>query len=183
MSSTVTTTTNLPTSALTSQDTVELHDWNTSTAPSADTIIEASRIADASAPEGGYGWVVVASASILTFWFVGTTYSWGVIQDALVQSDPLNAAILPWIGSLTVSCIAVFALINARLVRAIGPRNMGMTGIALMSGGQALSGSALNSVGALFVTEGLIMGYGVSCCFMVSSSRNLVILVIWKGLR
>ncbi len=65
---------------------VELPDWHASTGlPAPDTImIEASRLADESAPEGGYGWVVVAAASVLTFLFVGTTYSWGVIQQALV---------------------------------------------------------------------------------------------------
>ena len=150
------------------EDSTELPDWNASTGPAVDSVIEESRLADASAPDGGYGWVVVGCASILTFWFVGTTYSWGVIQEALIRSTPGNAAVLPWVGSLTVACIAFFALINARVVRAIGPRKLGMIGVALMSGGQVFSGFALNSVGALFVTEGLIMGYGVSCCFMVS---------------
>jgi hypothetical protein len=49
-----------------------------------DTIIAASRLADLQVPDGGYGWVVIFACSVLTFWFVGTTYSWGVIQAALV---------------------------------------------------------------------------------------------------
>ena len=39
-------------------------------------IFAASRLADSTVPEGGYGWVVIFACSVITFWFVGTTYSW-----------------------------------------------------------------------------------------------------------
>jgi cyanate permease len=140
----------------------ELPDWNASTRqPAADTIIEASRIADESAPEGGYGWVIVAACSLITFWFVGTTYSWGVIQAALVESALAKASTLAFVGSLAVACNAAFAIVNGRLVRAIGARNVAFLGIVLMSSGQILSGWAMKSVAGLFITEGLVMGYGV----------------------
>ena len=136
--------------------------WNTSTyQPVADTIVEDSRIADESAPDGGYGWVIVAACSLLSFWFVGTTYSWGVLQAALVKSGLASASTLAFVGSLTVSCNASFAIVNARLIRAIGARNVAFLGVGLMGLGQILSGWALKSIGGLFVTEGLIMGYGV----------------------
>jgi hypothetical protein len=52
-------------------------DWQASTQPAdPDNVFEASRIADAAVPDGGYGWVIVASCSVVCFWFVGTTYSW-----------------------------------------------------------------------------------------------------------
>jgi hypothetical protein len=38
-------------------------------------ILAASRLADSAVPEGGYGWVVIFACSVVTFWFVGTTYS------------------------------------------------------------------------------------------------------------
>lgn len=140
----------------------EAPDWNASTSQSAaDTVIEASRIADESAPEGGYGWVVVATCSILTFWFVGTTYSWGVIQDALVESGLAKASTLAFVGSLAVASNAAFAIVNGRLVRAIGARKVGFLGVGLMGLGEILSGWSLKSVAGLFITEGLIMGYGV----------------------
>jgi len=140
----------------------ELPDWNVSTsAPAVDTIVEASRIADESAPDGGYGWVVVAACSVMTFWFVGTTYSWGVIQDALVESGLSKASTLAFVGSLAVACNAAFAIVNARLVRAIGARKVAFLGIVLMGVGEISSGWVLNSVAGLFITEGCIMGYGV----------------------
>jgi hypothetical protein len=48
--------------------------WESSTLPAdPDNVIEASRIADAAVPDGGYGWWIVAACSTLCFWFVGTT--------------------------------------------------------------------------------------------------------------
>ena len=45
-------------------------EWQAATQPAdPDNVIEASRIADASVPDGGYGWVIVASCSTLCFWF------------------------------------------------------------------------------------------------------------------
>jgi cyanate permease len=140
----------------------ELRDWNTSTRISTvENIAEASRLADEGAPDGGYGWIVVAACSMLTFWLVGTTYSWGVIQDALVESDLSKASTLAFIGSLAVACNAAFAVINGRLVRAIGARRVAFLGVSLMGAGQILSGWALKSVAGLFITAGCIMGYGV----------------------
>ena len=140
----------------------ELPDWNASTSvPAVDTIVEASRLADESAPDGGYGWVIVAACSVMTFWFVGTTYSWGVIQDALVDSGLSKPSTLAFVGSLAVACNAAFAIVNARLVRAIGARKVAFLGIVLMGVGQILSGWVLKSVAGLFITAGCVMGYGV----------------------
>ena len=120
---------------------VELPDWNASTRqPASDTVVEASRLADESAPEGGYGWAIVAACSVLTFWFVGTTYSWGVIQAALVESGLAKASTLAFVGSLAVASNAAFAIVNGRLVRAIGARNVAFLGVGLMGLGQILSG-------------------------------------------
>lgn len=44
--------------------------WQASTQPAdPDNVFEASRIADAAVPDGGYGWVIVAACSTLCFWF------------------------------------------------------------------------------------------------------------------
>lgn len=45
-----------------------------------DEILLASQAADAAVPDGGYGWVVLGACSCLCFWFVGTNYSWGIMQ-------------------------------------------------------------------------------------------------------
>lgn len=140
----------------------ELDHWNTSTRrPAVDGVVEASRIADESAPDGGYGWYIVGACSLLTFWFVGTTYSWGVIQGALGDAKLAKPSTLAFLGSLDVACLAAFALVNGRLIRAIGARKVAILGVMMMGVGQIWSGWATKSVVGLFFTEGLIMGYGV----------------------
>jgi hypothetical protein len=74
----------------------------------ADTVIAESRLADAAAPDGGYGWVIIGACSVLTFWFVGTSYSWGVIQAALVEENLSSPASLSFVGSLTAACISFY---------------------------------------------------------------------------
>jgi hypothetical protein len=125
-----------------------------------DTIIRASLLADSQAPDGGYGWVVISACSVLTFWFVGTTYSWGVLQAALAEQYLSAPSTLAFIGSLTVTCISLLAIVNARMIRAMGARNAGLVGVALLGAGGILSGFSTGNLGGLFVTTGVIEGVG-----------------------
>lgn len=128
--------------------------------PAADAVIAESRIADAQVPEGGYGWTVIFACSVLCFWFVGTPYSWGVIQAALVKEHVSTPASLSFVGSLTAACISFLALANARLIRWIGGRNTAFAGMALLGGGGILSSFSTKNLGGLFFTTGILMGTG-----------------------
>lgn len=55
----------------------------------------------------------------------GTSYSWGIMQAALVEEGLAPATSLSFVGSLAVFFIAFLALINARIIRALGARNTG----------------------------------------------------------
>ena len=125
-----------------------------------DTVIAASLLADSQVPDGGYGWVVIFACSVLCFWFVGTTYSWGVIQAALVSQNLSSPSTLSFVGSLTCSCISFLALVNARVIRKIGCRNTALVGVILLGSGEVLSGWSTENVGALFFTAGVVMGVG-----------------------
>lgn len=152
----------------------EQPDWQTSTAPpDPDAVIEASRAADASAPEGGYGWVVLFGCAVITFWFVGTTYCWGIIQGVLVKEGLASPSTLSFIGSLTIAFIAILAVFSARVVRSLGARYTALLGITCLAGGELLSGFTTGNVGGLFVTAGVVMGFGTSMSFFVGLSREL----------
>jgi hypothetical protein len=128
--------------------------------PAVDVVVAESRIADSQVPDGGYGWVVVFACSLLCFWFVGTPYSWGVIQAALVKQKVSTPASLSFVGSLTAACISFLALANARLIRRIGGRNTALAGVMFLGMGGILSSFSTKSVGGLFVTTGVVMGMG-----------------------
>lgn len=111
-------------------------------------------------PDGGYGWTVIVACAVITWWFVGTTYSWGVIQAALVGEGLADASTLSFVGSLTVACIAILAIASAKLVSVIGARNSGLLGIGLLGLGELLGSLTTQNVGGLFATVGVLMGIG-----------------------
>lgn len=136
-------------------------------------IIQASTIADSTVPDGGYGWVVIFACSVITFWFVGTSYSWGVIQAALVQDSLSSPSTLSFVGSLTATCIAVLALVNARVIRWLGARNTGLLGVALLGSGEILGGFSTQNIGGLFATVGVVMGVGTRCVSAPTSEASM----------
>jgi hypothetical protein len=125
-----------------------------------DNVVQSSLLADSTAPDGSYGWVVVFGCSIIAFWFVGTTYSWGVLQAALVQQGLSSPSTLSFVGSLTVTFNSILAIINARVIRKLGAKNTGLLGVSLLGLGEILSGFLTHNLGGLFVTVGVIMGIG-----------------------
>ncbi|KUL85826.1 hypothetical protein ZTR_07338 [Talaromyces verruculosus] len=134
-----------------------------------DEVMQASLAADSEVPDGGYGWVVISACAVLCFWFVGTTYCWGVFQAALVEQGVASASTLAFVGSLTTSCISFLAVLNARIVRKLGTRRAGLLGISLFGIGEVMGGFTTGNVVGLFMTIGLVMGLGTSLLFMVVS--------------
>ncbi|KAI0198672.1 putative monocarboxylate transporter [Astrocystis sublimbata] len=80
-----------------------------------------------------------------------------------------GASTLSFVGSTTIAAIAAFALVNARLVRFLGARTTALLGVFLMGIGETTASFCTHSIGGLFGTESILMGIGVSLCFMVSS--------------
>ncbi|KAL5336312.1 major facilitator superfamily domain-containing protein [Aspergillus crustosus] len=146
-----------------------IHPEPSPTNTNADAIMQASLIADSQVPDGSYGWVAVSACAVLTWWFVGTSYNWGIIQAALVKEGVSSASTLSFVGSLAAACISFLGVLNARLVRLLGTRACAVLGICFLGTGEILSGFAVHSVGGLFVTAGAVMGMGISLCFMVVS--------------
>ncbi|KAH6655837.1 major facilitator superfamily domain-containing protein [Truncatella angustata] len=134
-----------------------------------DHVLEASRIADNEAPDGGRGWVVVAACAVVTWWFVGTSYSWGVMQNELVAEGVGSAATLAFVGSLSAALISALAIVNARIVRRLGSRRTAMIGISFVGLSALTSSFAVKNIGGLFFTSGVLLGLGLGLCFMTVS--------------
>ncbi|KZP21098.1 MFS general substrate transporter [Athelia psychrophila] len=118
-------------------------------------------------PDGGYGWVVVGACSTLTFFYLG---NWGLIQAKLASENLAADSTLAFIGSTAISFVAFGAIINGRLIRIMGSRNAALLACSFLGGSQILSSWATKSIGALFVTNGALLGMGCSICFMVCNS-------------
>ena len=145
----------------TSTQTMSIELDNIAPAPAdSENVVQASLLRDQSAPDGGYGWVIIFACSTIAFWIIGTTYSWGIIQTALVEQHLSSPSTLSFVGSLTIAMISVLALVNARVIRALGARTTAVWGITLFGVGEILSGFSTRNVGGLFVTSGFVMGLG-----------------------
>lgn len=123
-------------------------------------IVEASRLADAEVPDGGDGWVVIAGCSVVTWWYLGMSYSWGIVQAALVERQLAPASTLSWIGSLCVTFNSIGALVWATFIRKVGTRQAALCGVCCLGLGSILSGFCTENVGGLFFTSGVLMGLG-----------------------
>ncbi|KAH8712589.1 Aspyridones efflux protein apdF [Beauveria bassiana] len=137
-----------------------------------DPILEASRIADSTVPDGGHGWVVICACAVVSFWLTGVNYSWGVMQSALVDDAGLGSpSALSFAGSIPATLISVMAMPNARIVRRLGARWTAVAGISVIGLAQILSGFcvAAASLPGLYVTAGVMLGVGMSLCFTVCS--------------
>jgi hypothetical protein len=88
------------------------------------------------------------------------TDSWGVIQAALVKESLSEVSTLSFVGSLTTACVTFLAIMNARIVSGMGAQRVGFLGVTLLGVGKVLAGFAVNNVGALFATVGVVMGVG-----------------------
>ncbi|KIK54668.1 hypothetical protein GYMLUDRAFT_176845 [Collybiopsis luxurians FD-317 M1] len=121
-------------------------------------------------PEGGYGWVIVASCSMIMFFTSGGTYSWGIMQARLAAESIAPNSTLAFIGSLCISFVAFGAILMSRLIRWMGARNAGFVSCFLIGAGQILSSVSVKNVGGLFVTNGIIVGLGTSMSFMLCST-------------
>lgn len=162
MSATATLTVAQPAIELESSPNSSTTHWAQTTAPhDPDNVVEASRLADADVPEGGYGWVVVAAAAVLSWWFIGTSYCWGVIQSALVAEKVSSASTLAFVGSLTVACNAIFASTAAQVLQRLGSRATALLGTCLLGLGYVCAGFCTHSVAGLFITAGVITGVGI----------------------
>lgn len=126
-----------------------------------DDVMQASLVADVCVPDGGEGWVVVFGCAVVTWWFTGTSYCWGVLQAALVKVGLSTASTLAFVGSLAAACISFMGIVNAKLVRKLGTRASALMGIFLLGLGEVLSGFAVKNVAGLFATAGVVMGIGI----------------------
>ncbi|KAF7310246.1 Monocarboxylate transporter [Mycena indigotica] len=93
--------------------------------------------------EGGYGWVVVLGCAVITWWYLGISYSWGIVQAALVRRGLASPSTLSFVGSSAVACISGLAVVNAHMIRHLGAQRTALLGITMIGVGQLLSSFAI----------------------------------------
>jgi MFS transporter, MCT family, solute carrier family 16 (monocarboxylic acid transporters), member 3 len=139
-----------------------------------DAVYSGSRLNEVNAiPDGGYGWTVVASCSIMTFWYNGLSGSWGVIQTALLATSLANTptATITFVGSLYLCLSVALGIFGVRLISYLGARWTSVLGVALLGFGEIGASFTTSSIGGLFSTCSVVVGAG--CCLIYTISNSM----------
>lgn len=134
-------------------------------------------------PDGGWGWVVVAASFLIATVADGLAFSYGLLQKRFVEHFNTSEAKTSLIGSLFISVPLIAGPVMSALVDRYGCKKMTIVGgISATIGFVAAAYS--NTVGALYITYGLIAGLGmgllyvtavVSIAYWFEKHRNLAV--------
>ncbi|KAK5989526.1 MFS transporter asaE-like protein [Cladobotryum mycophilum] len=143
--------------------------------PIIDDVLEASHVADSTAPDGGYGWVVILSGFILLWWSLGTTYAWGVMQTALVAQGLSNPAVLSFVGSLQAALISALAIVNSRFMRKVISTvpSQYFSAKRGLANGFMFAGSGFGGAAVSFILDALIQKLGTAWAYRIIGLMTL----------
>ncbi|KAG0990085.1 hypothetical protein G6F28_009393 [Rhizopus arrhizus] len=118
-------------------------------------------------PDGGYGWVIAACGFLSNFIMFGISAVWGVFSNAYATSTLEGKSTtleLMGVGSLMVVMLNLFSPVGSLCIRLGIKTTMGI-GTFLMALGMIMGGFS-TEVWHLYVTLGLVFGFGSSLVYM-----------------
>lgn len=140
---------------------------STSSSSDSSSSDEVSQFAEATPPDGGYGWVVVFAAFMVNMIADGITFSFGVIYVQLLEYFGEGKAKTAWIGSLFMAMPLLSGPIASFLTDRYGCRKVTIIGSLLASIGFFVS-AFTDSVEMLCLTFGVFAGFGLSLCYVAA---------------
>ncbi|XP_071438568.1 monocarboxylate transporter 12-like [Hetaerina americana] len=118
-------------------------------------------------PDGGWGWVVVFASFCVNLIADGITFSFGVIYVELLQYFGEGKSKTAWIGSLFMAMPLLSGPVASFLTDRFGCRKVTMVGSVIAAAGFFIS-SFVSSMEPLFLTFGIISGFGLSLCYVAA---------------
>ncbi|XP_014259196.1 monocarboxylate transporter 5-like [Cimex lectularius] len=122
---------------------------------------------EARAPDGGWGWVVVAASFFVNLIADGITFSFGVIFVEFLRYFEEGKSKTAWIGSLFMAIPLLSGPIASFLTDRYGCRKCCVAGGLLAATGFVISAFS-NSIELLFFTFGVLAGFGLSLCYVAA---------------
>lgn len=122
---------------------------------------------DLRAPDGGWGWVVVAASFMVNLIADGITFSFGVLFVEFLEYFGESKSKTAWIGSLFMAMPLLSGPVASFLTDRYGCRKCCIVGGLLSAFGFVVS-SFTNSIELLFFTFGVLAGIGLSLCYVTA---------------
>ncbi|XP_076248341.1 monocarboxylate transporter 9 [Calliopsis andreniformis] len=140
---------------------------HTSSTSSSEDNASLGQLCEATPPDGGWGWVVVAASFMVNLIADGITFSFGVIYVEFLNYFGEGKSKTAWIGSLFMAMPLLSGPVASFLTDRYGCRRVSIAGSILATAGFVISSYA-NSMGVLVFTFGILAGFGLSLCFVAA---------------
>ncbi|CAK1596544.1 unnamed protein product [Parnassius mnemosyne] len=136
-----------------------------------------------SIPDGGWGWVVVASSFIISMIADGISFSFGLLYIEFLDEFKSSKSTTAWIGSLFIAVPLLSGPVMSALVDRYGCRSMTILGGIISTIGFILA-SISTTIEMMMITFGVIAGMGlglvyvtavVSIAYWFEKKRNLAV--------
>ncbi|KOX77338.1 Monocarboxylate transporter 9 [Melipona quadrifasciata] len=138
-----------------------------STTSSSEDNSSLGQLCEATPPDGGWGWVVVAASFMVNLIADGITFSFGVIYVEFLNYFGEGKSKTAWIGSLFMAMPLLSGPVASFLTDRYGCRRVSIAGSILSTAGFVISSYA-NSMEVLIFTFGVLAGFGLSLCFVAA---------------
>ena len=114
--------------------------------------------------DGGFAWLIVLQAFIVSVLVDGSNYSFGVYFTYYISTFNQSSATIAWIGSIASGVCAAGGIISGYLCDKYGNRIVMIIGAVLISFGFFMA-SLSTEVWQLFFSQGLCCGIGYSLAY------------------
>lgn len=118
-------------------------------------------------PDGGYGWIVVFASLAIQLIIDGIAFSFGLIYTELLNYFEESKTKTAWIGALFLAMPLLSGPVLSNLVDKYGCRVMTVIG-GLIGGIGFVLASISTSVEMLYITFGLISGFGIGIGYVTA---------------
>ena len=126
---------------------------------------ECEEFAVPSAPDGGWGWMVVFAGFMVHFLLDGINYTFGILLPSLVEDFDSEPGTVVWAGSLLVGVNMLSGPLVGGLVNRLGCRPVAILGSLVGSAALALSTVCTNIV-TFVIIYGVVGGLGFGMVFL-----------------
>ncbi|XP_034248807.1 uncharacterized protein LOC117649820 isoform X2 [Thrips palmi] len=140
---------------------------SSSSSSSSDEDSSLEKFSEPARPDGGWGWVVVAASFMVNLIADGITFSFGVLYVEFLNYFNEGKSKTSLIGSLFMAMPLLSGPVASFLTDRFGCRCVTIAG-ALMASAGFIASSFTNSLEMLFITFGVIAGFGLSLCYVAA---------------
>lgn len=119
------------------------------------------------APDGGWGWVIVAASFMVHCIADGITMSFGVLFVELLSYFQEGKSLTSWVGSLFMAIPLLAGPLASILTDRYGCQTVTIIGAVIASLGFFVS-AFVNSIPLLLLTVGVVTGLGLAVCYVAA---------------